>query len=167
MATAKTTTRDRFFSAVNEANDALIDVLEATEERGHRVSQALLKEARKGEQELTALAERWVEEPAAFFENVQTAVEVQGRAQQRALELARDALNGAGEYRADVQEALQRIISANSDAAKALVEAARSAASRAAEQVEELPRPRRAQPTTRRPTRIPVSDAEVAERKAG
>lgn len=167
MATNEPTTKERFFRAVNEANDALIDALEATEERGHRVSRQLLREARKGERELTALAEKWAETPTSLFENLQAGVEVQTRGQGRALELARDALKGAGEYRAEVQDALRRIISANREAAEAVAEAARSMATRAADQADQLPRLRRVRPEMKRPTRIRVTDAEVAERKAG
>jgi hypothetical protein len=167
MATNTVRTRDKFFDAINETYDALITGIEATEERGHRVSQTLLTEARKGEKELAALAKTWVDTPTSFFENLEAMIDAQTRAQRRALELARDSLKGAGEYRGDVQDALRRMIRANRDVAEAMVEVARSATSRAAEQAERLPRPRRMRPAARRPARVPVAEGEIVERRAG
>jgi hypothetical protein len=169
MATRTTTARDKFFEAINEGFDAFITGMEATEERGHKVSRSLLDETRKGERELAALAKTWVDTPTSFFENFGAVIDLQARAQVRMLELARDTLKGAGDYRTDAQEAIQRMIRANRQAAEALVEAARSATSQAAEQVERLPRPHRMRPEAA-VKEGPVQAAperEVAERRAG
>lgn len=169
MATKTVATRDKFFDAINECFDAFITGLEATEERGHKASRNLLDETRKGERELAALAKTWVDTPTSFFENFGAMIDLQTRAQVRTLELARDALQEAGAYRADLQEAMQRMIRANRQAAEALVEAARTATSQAAEQAERLPRPRRMQPAAEvEEAPVPAAPArEVAERRAG
>ena len=160
-------TRDKFFDAINETYDALVTAIEASEERGHRVSRTLLDQARKAEQEVSALARGWVDSPRSVYENLEAMIEAQTRAQHRALELARDSLKGAGDFRGEVQEALRRMIRANRAAAEAVVEVAREASSRAARQVERVPRPRRARPGAARPARIPVAETDIARKMAG
>ena len=165
MATKVVKTRDRFFDAINETCDALVAGLEATEERGHRVSRTLLSEARKGETELSKLARTWTESPRSIYENVEAMIDAQGRAQQRALELTRDAVKGAGAYRGELQEALRRMIRANRSATDAMVEVARTATSRAARQADRLPRLRVARPRPLRPSRITVVEGDGAQKQ--
>ena len=167
MANKTVRTRDKFLDAMDETYDALITGIEATEARGDKVSKTLLAEARKGEKEASKLARSWVDSPVSLFENLEAMIDAQARAQTRALELARDALKGAGEYRGEVQEALRRMIRANRTIAEAMVEVARTGSSRAARRVERLPRPRMARPRAVRPSRIPVAEGETAQRKAG
>jgi hypothetical protein len=124
------TNRDKFFTGINQAYDALLSAMEATEMRGHRVSRTVFEEARKGEREVNALARKWVDEPTSFFENISAVFDVQARAQMRALELARDALHGTGEYRGDIAEGLQKFTKANSAVSKATADAARDAFAR-------------------------------------
>jgi hypothetical protein len=78
-------TRDKFFDAINEAYEALMVGIEATEQRGHKVSGTLLAEARKGERELATLARTWVDSPRSVYENLEAMIDVQTRAQRRAL----------------------------------------------------------------------------------
>jgi hypothetical protein len=149
MATA-TRTRDRFLDAVDETYGALLTALEATEQRGHKVSARALEEARKGEKEIVALARRWADSPTNVYENLTAMIDVQFRAQQRVLELAHDALSGAAEYRTEVQEALRQVIKANRKAGDATAEAARETVSHAVEQVRaRSPRPRSATASVR------------------
>lgn len=140
------TTRDRLFDAINESYDALTAAIEATEERGHRVSRTVLSEARKGEQEVVALARQWANDPTNVFENLGALVDTQARAQRRALELARDSLTGAGEYGSEVQQALTRVIQANRQATEATIEALRRGVNRVrgTAEPEEAAPPRRA-----------------------
>ncbi len=158
-------TRDKFFDAINETYDALLTGIEATEERGHRVSRIVLTEARKGEKELSTLARTWADSPSSVYENLEAMIDAQGRAQRRALELARDSVKGAGEYGEEVQEALRRMIRANRAATDAVVEVARTASSRAAKQAERLPLPGRAARPVR-PSRIAVAEGDGAQAKA-
>ena len=157
------TTRDRFFDAINESYDALLTGIQATEARGEKVSRTLLEEARKGQQELVALARKWVDTPTSFFENIETALDAQARLQRRALELARYALSGAGEYRVEVREALGRIIKANRAATEATAEAVRDGYGRAVGRIRRTDgegasvRNRLAEPS-----RVPVASGEAA-----
>jgi len=167
MANTTVPARDKFFDALDEAYDALITAIEATEAQGDKVSKTLLAEARKAEKEASKLARSWVDSPTSLYENLEAMIDAQARAQTRMLELARDSLKGAGAYRGQVQEALQRMIRANRNIAEAMVEVARTGLSRAARRVERLPRPRRARPRAVRPSRIPVTEGETAQRKAG
>ena len=161
------TTRGKFFDAINETYGAFISGIEAAEERGHRVSQRLLNEARKSEEEVSALARTWVDAPSSVYENLEAMIDAQTRARHRALELARDSLKGAEAYRAEVREALRRMIRANRTGADAVVDVARSATSRAARQVDRLPLPGSARPRPARPSRITVVEGDGAGTKAG
>ena len=125
------TTQDKFFEAVNESYDALLTAVQAAEARGHKFSSAVIDEARKGEKEVVTLARKWADAPTDVFENLEAMLEAQGRAQQRGLELARDAWGDAGEFGADVQDALRRVIKANAKAGEATVEVAQEVAQRA------------------------------------
>jgi hypothetical protein len=156
MAT-KMRVRDRFLDAVDEMYGALLTALEATEARGHKVSQTAFEEARKGEKELVALTRTWADSPTSLFENLTAMVGVQARAQQRALELAREALSGAGEYRTEVQDALSRVIKANRKASDATVEAARETVSHAVERV------RGGEAEGRKTTKTPVATGNGAK----
>jgi hypothetical protein len=157
MAT-KARIRDRFLDAVDETYSALLTALEATEKRGHKVSAKTLEEARKGEKELVILARQWADSPTSVYENLTAMIDAQFRAQQRVLELAREALSGAGEYRTEVQEALRQVIKANRKASDATVEAARETVSHAVERVR---RPGEAEePKT---TKIPVGTGNRAK----
>jgi hypothetical protein len=168
MATNNATrTRDKFFDAINETYDALLTGIEAAEERGHRVSTTLLTEARKGEKELSTLARAWADSPSSVYENLEAMIDAQTRAQRRGLELARDSLKGAGEYRGEVQEALRRMIRANRTAAEAMLEVARSTGSRAARQADRLRPRRQARRRAARLARVPVTETETARRRAG
>jgi hypothetical protein len=167
MANNTVRTRDKFFDAIDETYNALVTALEATEARGDKVSQTLFAEARKGEREASKLARSWVDSPTSLYENLEAMIDAQARAQSRALQLARDSLKGAGAYREEVQEALRRMIQANRNIAEAIVEVSRTGASRAARGAESLPRPRRMQARTVRPSRVPVAEGEVPRKLAG
>jgi hypothetical protein len=121
------TTRDKFLDAVNESYSALLSVIDATEMRGHKVSRTVIAEARKGEREVADLTRKLVDEPASFFDNMEAVIEAQANAQRRALELARESLGGAEEYRHDVRQALARVIAANREATQAMAVAMRQA----------------------------------------
>jgi hypothetical protein len=132
---AETKAPNRFIDAINETYDALLTAIEASELRGHKISQTVIEEARKGERELMELARNWVDTPANVFDNLGAMIDAQARAQRRALELAQASLEGAGEYRSEVQGAFRRVIKANRVAAEATLEVAREATHRSVERV--------------------------------
>ncbi|MEX1252843.1 MAG: hypothetical protein WEE64_00740 [Dehalococcoidia bacterium] len=166
MASKTEAARDKFFDAINETYDAFISGIEAAEERGHRVSQRLLNEARKSEEEVSTLGRTWANAPTRVHENLAAMIDAQARSQRRALEMARDSLKGTEAYRDEVREALRRVIRANRTGTDAMVDVARAATSRAAKEVDRLPLPRRSSPRPR-PSRIAVVEGNGAETKAG
>lgn len=151
------TTRDKFFDALNESYDALLTAVEAAEARGHKLSNAVIDEARKGEKEVVALARKWADAPANVFENLEAMVETQARAQQRGLELARDALGGAGEFGNDVREALRRVIEANAKAGEATAEAAQEVVHKAYTRVRRGEDTAPSEPKHSKTTKAPVA----------
>ncbi len=56
----KPETVDKFFGAVTEAYDALLDVVKAANDRGHRVSKRLIDEVEKGQREAVQLTAAFV-----------------------------------------------------------------------------------------------------------
>jgi hypothetical protein len=143
---------DRFFGALNEAYDTMLHAIDRGNQRGYRVSKTILRQARRGERELVALARKWVEEPTDLLGFYEDLLDAQLRAQTRALELAREWLADAGDTREEVQEALRRLIEANRQAGEAAVEAARSAFGRGIDwaQGREPPAAEEAPPTARK-----------------
>jgi hypothetical protein len=128
-------TRERFLNAINESYSALLSVADATEMRGHKVSRTVIAEARKGEREVADLTRKWLDEPGSFFDNMEAVISAQTAAQRRALELARESLGGAEEYRHEVQVALAKVIEANRDATQAMTAVMRQASRAAATRV--------------------------------
>ncbi len=152
---------DRFFGALNEAYDAMLHAIDSGNQRGYHVSKTILRQARRGERELVALAKKWVEEPTDLLGFYEDLLDAQLRAQTRALELTREWLAEAGDTREEVREALRRLIEANREAGKAAVEAARGAFERGIDwaqgweppSAEEAPPAARKRAPRRRPAR--------------
>ena len=55
----KQETVDKFFGAVDDAYDALIDSIKAANDRGYRVSKRLIDEVEKGQREAVGLTHRF------------------------------------------------------------------------------------------------------------
>lgn len=161
------TRRDKFFGAINDSYDALLSLVESGNNRGYRVSRVALKEARKGEREAVALARKFVEAPTQVFDLFEAIVDVQARAERRALELARDTLQGAGQFRREAQDAARQAIQANRAAGEVAVDALRDAYGRAlarirGEEEEAEPAPPPARPRPRRASRRRTAAPAVA-----
>ena len=152
------TTRDKFLDAIGDSYSALLSVMEASEGRRHKVSGAVLAEARKGEREALALARKWVDTPTSLFENLEAAVAVQAAAERRALELARDSLTGGEAYRREVQQVLGRVAESNRASAAVLRQTLRAARIGAVERV------RATRAGGRAPARPPSSRARAKAR---
>src|SRR3990170_1811218 len=148
------TSRDKFFSAVNESYDALLSAVEATNARGYRASRTVLKEARKGERELVGLARKWTGAPTKFFDLFEAVLDVQARGQQRTLELTRDVVGGVRESGREVREATRGVVEGNRAAGEAVVEGLRGAYSRT---VERFRGAEEAEPVAARPAVVRAS----------
>lgn len=132
MATT-TSTADRIFDALNESYAALLDAIKAGNERGYRVSKALIEEAERGQGEVLELGRKFAQDPADLAGFSTALIEATTKAQGRALELTREwfeELSGASN---EARDAVQRVVRANREAGQAAVEVARGLFSRTTE----------------------------------
>ena len=157
--------RTQFVDSMVEVYEAMLSALEATEARGHKVSRALLTEARRGEKEVETLARKWAEHPAMIADNISAAIDAQANAERRALELARESLGAAQEYREEVQKSLAKVIAANQEAASALRRAAREGYPRVRSAAAKLRKTAASRLRRRAPARAPAP-ARTPARKA-
>ncbi len=121
---------EKFFAALNDSYDALLNAIEAGSERGYRVSKGFIEEARKAQREAVELGKKVVEAPSDLAGFYGALVEATSKAQSRSLELAREWLGEAGK---EARDAMQQLMKANQAAARAAAEAARSGFARARE----------------------------------
>ena len=80
---ASTDDIDRFFDAVNDAYDALLDAVKTANDRGYRVSRKLIDEVERGQREAVYLTRRLETAPrdvAGFYTAaVRNVTDIQGR----------------------------------------------------------------------------------------
>lgn len=126
----------KFFEALNESSDALIDAIRAANDRGHRVSTALIESAQEGQREATELAKRWIAAPFDLAGFYSTVIESATRAQGRALEVTRQWFGELADAQKETREILQRVVKANRAVNEASVDVARGVFSRATEAVQ-------------------------------
>jgi CubicO group peptidase (beta-lactamase class C family) len=129
----KTESQEKFFNALNDSYEAIIEAIKAGNERGYRFSKTLIEEVEKGQKEVLELAKKWAGAPTDVPGFLGSVVEAMAKAQSRGLVLARDWLLEASEARSEAREAIQRVVSANQAATQAAVEAARGLFTSAAE----------------------------------
>lgn len=123
--TATQTAADKYFDALTQSYDAVIDAVKQSNERGYRIASNLIAEAQRGQREQVELGKTWVSDPtdvAGFF---RAAMEQTTKAQGRALELARQLFDELSESRNEGREAIEKVIAAQRSAGEAAVEAAR------------------------------------------
>ena len=146
----KPETVDKFFGAVTESYDALLDVVKAANDRGHRVSRRLIDEVEKGQLETIDLARRFATAPRDVSGAYSSAVRSLTDAQGRALSLTRQLIDELTDTQQEARDAVSRVIEANRAAGQAAIEAAREAVGRAGQAVRPAARgsdSRKAEPT--------------------
>lgn len=121
----------RFFEALNESSDAVIDGVRAANNRGHRVSTAFIESAQEGQREAMELAKKWISAPLDIAGLYSHVIENATRSQSRALEVTRQWLGEMADAQKETREVLQRVVRANRTANEATVDLARGAFSRA------------------------------------
>jgi hypothetical protein len=127
---------NKVFEAINEGSDAFIDIVRATNDRGHRFSTALIEEAQEGQRELAELAKRWMAAPFDFFGIYSSLIETTTKGQSRALDITRQWFGEMADAQKESRQYMQRMISANRTAGEAAADAARGLFSRATEAVQ-------------------------------
>src|SRR5947209_11540948 len=104
---------DKFFTAVNEAYDALLDAAKSANDRGYRVSRKLIDEVERGQREAIDLTRRFASSPrdvAGFYSGaVRSVTDAQGRA----LELTRQFLDEASDRGREDRRPLRKVVEAN------------------------------------------------------
>lgn len=132
---AKSTAVDKYFEALTESYDAILDAIKAGNDRGYRVSNNLLAEAQRGQRESVELGKKFAEDPTDVGGFYRAMMESTTKAQGRALELTRQMFDELSESRNDTREVIEKVVKAQRAAGEAAVEATRDVASTTADRV--------------------------------
>jgi hypothetical protein len=132
---------DKFFGAVDDAYDVILDTLKAGVDRGHRVSKSLIEQAQTGQREALESAHSVAKSPTDLAKASSSVVETLTNTQGRVLETSRQWLDEALDSQQEGREALRRLIEANRQAGEAVVESSRGVFGRARERAREAVRP--------------------------
>ncbi len=131
----RSTAADKYFEALTESYDAIIEALKAGNERGLRISNKMLTEAQNGQREAVELGRKFAEDPTDVGGFYRAVMESTTKAQGRTLELARSLFDELSESRTEARDVIEKVVKAQRTAGEAAVEAAREAASVTAERV--------------------------------
>jgi hypothetical protein len=134
----KTETVDKFFNAVTDAYEALLDAAKSANDRGYRVSRQLIDEVERGQRETIDLTRKVVSQPRDVSGAYTAAVRSVTDAQGRVLDLTRQLLDELSDSQREGREVVRRVIEANRSAGQAAVEATRDAVGRAGTAVQTI-----------------------------
>jgi hypothetical protein len=150
----------KFFEAVNDTSDAVIDAIRAANDRGHRVSAAIIEQAQENQREAVDLAKKFIAAPLDIPGFYSSIVENATKAQGRALEATRQLFGEMAEAQKETREIFQRVVKANRLANDATIETARELFTRANDTVRSATNgdARKATGGTRLPEIAPASD---------
>ncbi len=126
---------DKYFEALTESYDAIIEAIKAGNERGFRVSNNLLAEAQRGQREAVELGRTFASDPTDIGGFYRAMMESTTKAQGRALELARQMFDELSESRTEGRDVIEKVVKAQRAAGEAAVEATRDLVSTTAERV--------------------------------
>ena len=132
---AQNTAADKYFEALTDSYDAIIEAIKASNERGFRVSNNLLAEAQRGQREAVELGRTFASDPTDIGGFYRAMMESTTKAQGRALELARQMFDELSESRTEGREVIEKIVKSQRAAGEAAVEATRDLVSTTAERV--------------------------------
>jgi hypothetical protein len=123
---------DKFFDAINEAYDALLDAVKTANDRGYRVSRKLIDEVERGQRDAVDLTRRLATAPrdvvGFYTAAVRNVTDVQGRT----LDLTRQFLDELSDSGREARDTARKVIEANRDAGQAVISATREGVQRAA-----------------------------------
>jgi hypothetical protein len=134
----KTETVDKFFDAVNDAYDALLDAARSANERGYRVSRRLIDEMERGQREAFDITRRAAAAPRDLAGSLGSAVGTLTDAQGRTLDLWRQLLDEVTDSAREGRDTARKVIEANRSAGQAAIEATRDTITRGAERVQNM-----------------------------
>ncbi len=127
----KEETVDKFFDAVTEAYDSLLDAARSANDRGYRVSRKLIDEIERGQKDAIDLTRRLATAPRDIGGAATAAIRTVTDAQGRVLDLTRELLDEVNEGQRETRDTLRKVIEANRGAGQAAIEATRDAVGRA------------------------------------
>ncbi len=126
---------DKYFDALTESYDAILEAIKAGNERGFRTTNNLLAEAQRGQREAVELGKKFADNPTDIGGFYRAAMESTTKAQGRALELTRQWFDELSESRSEAREVFDKFVKAQRAAGEAAVDAARDVASSTADRV--------------------------------
>jgi hypothetical protein len=126
---------DKYFDALTESYDAIIEAIKAGNERGFRTTNNLLAEAQRGQRESIVLGKKFAEDPTDIGGFYRALMESTTKAQGRALEMTRQWFDELSESRSETREVFDKVVKAQRAAGEAAVDAARDVATTTAERV--------------------------------
>ncbi len=121
----------KYYEALNETSDAVIDAIRAANDRGHRFTTALIEQAQESQREAVELTRKWAESPFDIIGLLSSLTESTTKAQGRALDTTRQLFGELSDVQKETRDVVQKVINANRTAGEASVELARGAFSRA------------------------------------
>ncbi len=121
----------KYYEALNETSDAVIDAIRAANDRGHRFTTAIIEQAQESQREAVELTRKWAESPFDFIGLLSSVTESNTKAQGRALDATRQFFGELSDVQKETRNVVQKVINANRTAGEASVEIARGAFSRA------------------------------------
>ena len=116
----------KYFDALLESYDILVDAVSKTNERGIKVSQNLVQDVVKGQRDAIELSRKLVSEPSDVGQFYTALLESATAAQGRALTFAQNAYQEALAAGTDARETVEKLVEANRETTKAAVDAART-----------------------------------------
>jgi hypothetical protein len=129
---------DKFFDAVTEAYDALLDAAKSANDRGYRVSRRLIDEIERGQRDAVDLTRRVAIAPQDLAGSFSSVVRNLTDSQGRVLDLTRQLLDEATDSGREGRDTMRKVIEANRSAGQAAIEATRETFNRGAGAVQRL-----------------------------
>jgi hypothetical protein len=120
-----TGTADRFVDAIAESSAAINDRIKSAIERAQRVTTSLVVEFEKSQQDVLEVGRKVLQDPADVVGIYTLGYQKAGAAQDRAFEFARNFIDEAAASLRDTRSTAERIVTANFDASRPGLEAAR------------------------------------------
>ena len=134
MANEEATTK--YYEALNETSDAVIDAVRAANNRGHRFTTALIEQAQENQREAAEITQKWAAAPFDMIGLMSSITESTTKAQGRALDATRQLFSEFADAQKETRDVMQRVVTANRTAGEASVDIARGAVSRATNAVQ-------------------------------
>ena len=128
----------KYYEALNETSDAVIDAIRAANDRGHRFTTALIEQAQESQRDAVEFTRKWAEAPFDVIGLMSAITENTTKAQGRALDATRQLSGELSEAQKETREVFQKVVNANRAAGEASVEVARGAFSRASTAVQKV-----------------------------